>query len=63
MVSASSQPPTGPAASSTAPSGTGASAAGDPLEVVKFVCKEFWEEVFRKKVGTRMTVWCIDDAI
>jgi hypothetical protein len=22
----------------------------DPLEVVKFVCKDFWEEVFKKKV-------------
>ncbi len=22
----------------------------EPLDVVKFVCKEFWEEIFRKKV-------------
>ncbi len=22
----------------------------EPLDVVKFVCKEFWEEVFKKKV-------------
>ena len=22
----------------------------EPLDVIKFICKEFWEEVFRKKV-------------
>lgn len=22
----------------------------EPLDLVKFICKEFWEEVFRKKV-------------
>ena len=23
----------------------------EPLDLVKFVCKEFWEAVFKKKVG------------
>ncbi len=23
----------------------------EPLDVVKFICKEFWEEVFKKKVS------------
>ncbi len=23
---------------------------GEPLEVIKFICKEFWAEVFRKQV-------------
>ena len=23
----------------------------DPLDLIKFICKEFWEEIFRKKVG------------
>lgn len=23
----------------------------DPLELIKFICKEFWEEIFKKKVG------------
>lgn len=22
----------------------------DPLDLIKFICKEFWEEIFRKKV-------------
>ncbi|RYG67988.1 hypothetical protein EON64_06190 [archaeon] len=22
----------------------------DPLDLIKFICKEFWEEVFKKKV-------------
>ena len=22
----------------------------EPLDIVKFICKEFWEEIFRKKV-------------
>lgn len=25
----------------------------EPLDLVKFICKEFWEEVFRKKVSSR----------
>ena len=24
---------------------------GEPLEVIKFVCKEFWTEVFRKQAS------------
>jgi len=23
----------------------------EPLDLVKFICKEFWEEVFKKKVS------------
>lgn len=26
----------------------------EPLDLVKFVCKEFWEEVFKKKVSNRV---------
>lgn len=22
----------------------------DPLDLIKFICKEFWEEIFKKKV-------------
>ena len=25
---------------------------GEPLEVIKFICKEFWADVFRKQVRT-----------
>jgi len=28
----------------------------DPLDLVKFICKEFWEEVFRKKVNRKLVV-------
>jgi trafficking protein particle complex subunit 6 len=24
----------------------------DPLEIVKFVCKDFWDDVFKKKVSS-----------
>ena len=27
----------------------------DPLDVVKFVCKEFWEDLFRKKIDKLQT--------
>lgn len=35
----------------------------DPLDLVKFICKEFWEEVFRKKVSRGVYIFeviCID---
>ncbi len=30
----------------------------EPLDLVKFICKEFWEEVFRKKVNTYTCSFC-----
>lgn len=27
----------------------------EPLDIVKFVCKEFWEEVFKKKIDKLQT--------
>jgi hypothetical protein len=30
----------------------------DPLDLIKFICKEFWEEIFREKVS-----WQVFDII
>lgn len=27
----------------------------DPLDLIKFICKEFWEEIFKKKVDKLQT--------
>eukprot|EP01039_Chlorochromonas_danica_P017893 gene17893-21398_t len=27
----------------------------DPLDLIKFICKEFWEEIFRKKIDKLQT--------
>lgn len=27
---------------------------GEPLEVIKFICKEFWADVFRKQASTAL---------
>lgn len=32
----------------------------DPLDLVKFICKEFWEEVFRKKVSRGVYIFEVD---